>query len=288
MRVLLAVDGSEHSDEAARSLRHLPSLAQVFVLHVLNIPSLTYPVMAPGVPGEFYALMEDRIREDGERLLTRMMGMLPQTVGAASRHLEIGSPAAKILTAADKEMVDLIVMGARGMGRLKEAVFGSVSHRVVTHARCSVLVVTAPTQSFRRVLLPVEGQEDAEAAFRWFAKKPLRNPTELHVLTVLPTTTSFFRRERVADEERLKETALECAQRFAEDVASRLSTYQYCAIPATVSGAPADEILRHASAIEADLIVMGSRSRSGVSRFLLGSVSHAVLHRAVQPVLIYR
>jgi universal stress protein A len=55
-----------------------------------------------------------------------------------------------------------------------------------------------------------------------------------------------------------------------------------------VEGDPADEILRLADEIGADLIVMGSHGRTGVLRVLMGSVSRKVLDRAKCPVLIVR
>src|SRR5262249_31325737 len=55
-----------------------------------------------------------------------------------------------------------------------------------------------------------------------------------------------------------------------------------------VEGDPADEILRFADEIGADLIVMGSHGRTGVMRVLMGSVSRKVLDRAKCPVLIVR
>ena len=54
----------------------------------------------------------------------------------------------------------------------------------------------------------------------------------------------------------------------------------------TVEGDPADEILRFADEIGADLIVMGSHGRTGVLRVLMGSVSRKALDRAKCPVLI--
>ena len=45
---------------------------------------------------------------------------------------------------AQRERIDLIIMGARGLTPTKEFVFGSVSHGVVTHAPGAVLTVPAP------------------------------------------------------------------------------------------------------------------------------------------------
>jgi len=64
--------------------------------------------------------------------------------------LEAGTPAEVILTAAERERIDLIVMGVRGVGLLREAMLGSVSRRVITHATCPTLAVAAPMRSWRR------------------------------------------------------------------------------------------------------------------------------------------
>ncbi len=66
--------------------------------------------------------------------------------------------------------------------------------------------------------------------------------------------------------------------------ASCLSAIGYRAVGVVVDGAPASEILAQASKRNADLIVMGSRRR-GIGR-MLGSVSHAVLHRTSCSVLV--
>jgi nucleotide-binding universal stress UspA family protein len=51
-------------------------------------------------------------------------------------------------------------------------------------------------------------------------------------------------------------------------------------------GDPADAVIEQTEA--ADLLIIGSHARKAVERFLLGSISHALLHRAACPVLIVR
>ena len=52
-----------------------------------------------------------------------------------------GSPAEAILEVARTRKSDVIVMGARGLGRIAAAVLGSTSQKVVSHAPCPVLIV---------------------------------------------------------------------------------------------------------------------------------------------------
>jgi nucleotide-binding universal stress UspA family protein len=67
--------------------------------------------------------------------------MLRARTGAVERSVVLGQPATEILTAAEEPGVDLVVLGARGLGLLGRLVLGSVSDRVVHHAPCPVLVV---------------------------------------------------------------------------------------------------------------------------------------------------
>ncbi len=55
-----------------------------------------------------------------------------------------------------------------------------------------------------------------------------------------------------------------------------------------VTGTPAEAITRFAEAVDADIIVMGTHGRTGMTRALLGSVSEAVVRRAPCPVLTYK
>jgi nucleotide-binding universal stress UspA family protein len=55
--------------------------------------------------------------------------------------VELGVPAEKILAFAEKEKIDLIVMGAHGRSGLERAIFGSVANKVVKSAPCPVLTI---------------------------------------------------------------------------------------------------------------------------------------------------
>jgi nucleotide-binding universal stress UspA family protein len=55
--------------------------------------------------------------------------------------VELGNPAEKILAFAEKEKVDMIIMGAHGRSGLDKMIFGSVANKVVKSASCPVLTV---------------------------------------------------------------------------------------------------------------------------------------------------
>jgi Universal stress protein UspA and related nucleotide-binding proteins len=286
MNTLLAVDGSDHSYEAVRALKHLRRADELTLLHVVDVPRPAYPVMNPEVAVELYDQMERTMKDDGDRLLTHVQSLLPPNSGPVTKRLDVGSPADVIVTTAERRHVDLIVIGARGLGPVKERLFGSVSHRVLSHAPCAKLILNGPLRDLKKILLPLQGLSDAEAALRFFQRQPFQEPANVSLLTVLPPTRSPWPVENLAAV-KLEEQALQHAREFVEDVAAKIHALGHSTRSASVLGTPAAMIVQEAEKLGSDLIMMGSRGRQGVARFFLGSVSHAVLHQAQCPVLVF-
>ena len=286
MKTILAVDGSDHSYEAVRALKYLTRSDQLVLLHALNVPRPAYPMMMPEVADELYNALERSMREDGERLLERVQSLLPLHAGPATKRLEIGSPADVIIAAAEQDHADLIVMGARGVGPIKERLLGSVCHRVLTSAPCAKLIVNGPVKAMKQVLLPLQGPHDQEAVMRFLQLKPFHETVELFLLTVLPSVRPPWPVEAAAAEQ-LEERAIQSARDFIDDSTARLRSLGYQSKGRALLGAPAEAILEEARQLGSDLILMGTRGRKGVTRFVLGSVSHAVLHDMPCPVMVF-
>ena len=130
-------------------------------------------MMVPEVAQELYSQLERSMKEDGEHLLTWIHSLLPPHSGPVTKQLASGSPAEMIVATAESRHVDLILMGARGLGPVKERLLGSVSHRILSLAPCAKLILQGSLRDLKQVLLPLEGQSDAEAALRFLRKQPL-------------------------------------------------------------------------------------------------------------------
>lgn len=286
MNTLLAVDGSDNSYEAVHALKYFARAEQLTLLHALDVPRPAYPMMVPEVAEELYTSLEQSMREDGERLLDRIQSLLPLHAGPATKLLQLGSPAEVIVTTAEAKKVDLIMMGARGLGPIKERLVGSVSHRILTLAPCATLIVNGPVKAMKQILLPLQGPFDAEAAIRFLQLKPFQNPVELTLLTVLPSTQPPWPVD-AAVIEKLEEQAVQSARDFIDGVAERVRAIGYQARGNAVIGIPSAMILQVAAKLRSDLILMGTRGRQGITRFVLGSTSHAVLHKMPCPVLAF-
>jgi nucleotide-binding universal stress UspA family protein len=287
MKTILAVDGSDNSYEAVHVMKYIARAEQLTLLHALNVPRPAYPemMMVSEAAEELYAALEQSMREDGERLLNRVQSLLPLHAGLTTRHLQIGSPAEVIVSMAEQQNADLIVMGARGLGPIKERLLGSVSHRLLTLAPCATLIVNGPVKAMKQILLPLEGSFDAEAAIRFLQLKPFHEAVELTLMTILPSTEPPWPDDAKAAAASTE--ILEKQAEYVESVAERLRAIGYQAHGVAVVGTPSTMILQQATTLRSDLILMGTRGRKGITRFVLGSVSHAVLHKTPCPVLVF-
>ena len=242
-------------------------------------------MMPPEVAGEHTTSLEQSVREDGERLLDRVQSLLPMHAGPSTKQLRIGSPAEVIVSMAEEQKADLIVMGARGLGPVKEWLLGSVSHRILTLAPCATLIVHGPVKAMKQILLPLQGPYDAEAAIRFLQLKPFHDAVEVTLLTVLPSTEPPWPGDAAA-----AAAAAEMLEK--QPTTSRVWRNVYA--PSVIRrtelpwlGTPAAMILQEATTLRSDLILMGTRGRQGIARFVLGSVSHEVLHKMPCPVLAF-
>jgi nucleotide-binding universal stress UspA family protein len=287
MKTLLAVDGSDNSYEAVHVMKYIAKAEQLTLLHALDVPRPAYPEMMPEVADELYNTLEQSMREDGERLLNRVESLLPLHAGSTTKHLRIGPPAKVILSQAEEQKSDLIVMGARGLGPIKERLLGSVSHRILTLAPCATLVVNGPVKAMKQILLPLEGPSDAEAAIRFLQLKPFHEAVELMLMTVLPWTEPPWPAGAAEAAAAAATEILEKQTDYIEGVAERLRAIGYQAHGVALLGTPPIMILQQAATLRSDLIMMGTRGRKGITRFVLGSTSHAVLHKTPCPVLTF-
>jgi nucleotide-binding universal stress UspA family protein len=139
----------------------------------------------------------------------------------------------------------------------------------------------------KQILLPLEGPTDAEAAVRFLQLKPFHEAVELTLMTVLPWTEPPWPSGAAAAAAAAATEMLEKQAEYIEGVAERLCAIGYKAHGVALLGTPATMILQQAATLRSDLILMGTRGRQGITRFVLGSVSHAVLHKMPCPVLAF-
>jgi len=246
MRILFATDGSRSAAVAEDFLLSLP-LGVDDDVSVLTIPTVS--------------------EREGYALLSRVHWRVAARHISVSTVLRRGAPAEAIAAVALERAAELVVVGSRGRGEWSGALLGSVSRAIAREVPASVLVVRATHDAPRRILLALDGSEDARAAVRVMDRLPVPSSAGVELLR-LDETDEGVRCDSVV-------------QRARVVLGSRLTR---------VSSAGWDHngeaVLRQAMAARADLIVLGAGGQT-VSTGLIGiSVADHVLSHAHCAVLI--
>jgi nucleotide-binding universal stress UspA family protein len=142
-KILLATDASKDAEKAALIASDIANStgSELHVLHVGNTKDFH---VAPGAEQSFSprTVSLGEVREKAEKTLEQAVKQVEEAGGTvAQSHLRSGDPDDEILRFCDEQGgFGLIVMGSRGLTRIKRVVIGSVSESVVRHAHCPVLV----------------------------------------------------------------------------------------------------------------------------------------------------
>jgi nucleotide-binding universal stress UspA family protein len=246
---------------------------------------------APAVPQSRDGL-EDELTRDGQAALNEAAQRVVAAAVEVESWLLSGRPASAIVEEALNWRADVIVMGSRGHGEIASMLLGSVSSEVVDHAPCPVLV--ARRSRLTRAVLGHDGSDCALKAESVLSRWPIFAKVAVEVVDVAPAgvpwmavTQATYAGSVEPYVAAVRATAV-ADQSIAEAAASRLRLANRSASASIALGAPATELIRVADDRAADLIVVGTRGRTGVRRLVLGSVARNVLHHATCSVLIVR
>ncbi|MDH4084379.1 MAG: universal stress protein [Nitrospira sp.] len=285
MRVVIGVDWSDQAFAAVTQTFQLYHPTDVALVHGVDLGIWQHPVVAQAGNVQGYDDFRNAMVDAGHKALDHAATMIPPEIESIRKVNEVDSPAQLILDSADNLSADLIVVGVRGRNRLSEFVLGSVSHRVLLHSSRPTLIVRGAARKVQRVLIAIECREDADRIVKWLTQHPFADPAELCVLHAVVPIGVDDPYDALGTR-----TWWEGAERYAEELvastASKLLNSQYKVSTKVAMGNPAAMIEQEAKAM--DLVVVTSHGRKGISRFLIGSVSHAVVHHVTCPVLVLR
>jgi len=284
--VLVATDGSDPADRAAR---HGIALAATTGadLHALAVVDEAARRVAETALAESDA--DDVLTEAGEQAVASVADLAADSPAAPSVTTAVrpGTPHRVISEYADEHDVDVVVAGTEGRSGLDRVLLGSVAENVLRTSTRPVLVVPpgagdpdADQTPYDELLVPTDGSDGAEAATEWAIGLAEHYDAPLHALfaadaTPFPTTV---RSQQLLD-------ALDTAGNDAiEAVRQRGEAAGVDVVGAVGAGAPAPTILEFCEDEPIDLVVMGSHGRSGLDRFLLGSVTEHVVREGDVPV----
>ena len=297
MRVLCAVDGSEHSQWGVQTLEALANreLERVVLLHVIDKPALqaTHNKNSVAV-NRALAAME----KAGTIMLREAARSAHVALGQAATGprtnihtvLAHGPLAHTIAKYAKRLKIDLILMGSRGLSDIQGFLLGSVSRQVASTAPCSVLVVKQPMSTLLRVALAVDDSNPSRVAARFLRSRILPESATVTILTSAesPVTDFASRYLTVAQLAELNRPVMERATRLVDALRDEFIKEGYRVVTQIQMNHVIDTIVKSVEANHDQLLVIGSRDLTKTERLYLGSVSESLLRHAPCSVLVVR
>ncbi len=272
--ILVPLDGSELAE---RILEHLGRIllkedVEVVLLRVVE-------------PGDLAAERTEQAQAYLKRIERIVAGEGPQVVTILRR----GDPAAEIVTLATERRPSLVVMATHGRSGPLRWLRGSVAERVLRSCPVPLLLSNPrgfddPDPGFPRIVVPFDGSERSGAILplvEAFARTYESLVTLLHVAseaTPLPMGAPTVATGIIPTDEEAEEV-LAPAVKFLRRAGVEVE-------PQVARGDPADEVL--AAAEEASLVMMTTHGRSGMDRWLFGSVAEKVLRSCTRPLVVLR
>lgn len=293
-RILVAYDGSDHADMAASLVSGLP-WEEGSVVRVVTVAPKVADLRRAWVPLALADAteLERRVADGARETLARGCDRLAQPGLVVESRLARGRPPQAIAREAASFDATLVVVGSRGLGPIEGSLLGSVSAEVVDTAPCPVLVARGAV--VRGIVLATDGSPSADGAERYLATLPFARRVPVSVVSVgevLGTPGAVLAPVaygRVLPAYEARRAAMEQAHgEIAAGAAERLRAAGVEARAMVAIGDPAAELLMAVRSAEADLVVVGTRGRTGLRRLVLGSTARRVLRHAPVSVLVVR
>jgi len=277
-KYLIGVDGSEPSRVALAwgLARATERGASVELLHVADDSFLSESV---AFLSEAQRASEQML--EAETAYAKSLGFRGEITGTAV----VGHPIAEVEEAS--RHADLLVLGAHSGSKFAGSFFGTRAVKVAATAHCPVAVIpktdTVPNAG---VVVGVDGSEASKRAIAFAAEEASRRGVPLvAVYAWMPPLTPGL--EYLWSEELVESQRSTAEEAIAIGVAGLAERYPDLEVRREIVQSPPVGALVDA-AEGAELLVVGSRGRGGLSRLLLGSVSHGVLQALPCPVIVTR
>jgi nucleotide-binding universal stress UspA family protein len=258
--------------QLARTYRATLNIVHV-IPHILSSVPYAY---------DFQTDLEIEAKEKMSKIQAEVSGLPLHT------YIKHGTPKNEIVHLAEELKVDLLIVGSHGKHGL-DLLLGSTANGILHIAKCNVLTIhidsegnPTTTGQYQRVLLAADLHNDNQVVVDSAKALSKQFAAELFVINVVPDAAIISSMYTPQLEIDLQAEAKPRMEQLGKDL--QLQPQHTFIAP----GHPKTEILHYAKHVNADLIVIGSHGRHGLTSALLGSTANAVLHGAKSDVLVVR
>ena len=297
MRILCAVDGSEHSWWGVQALEALADREpeEVMLLHVVDKPAIqALAGKNPAGERRILAAMEKAggiLLRDAVRSARVAIGQAATAPRTTIRTIMAqGSLAKTIAREARRLRADLIIMGSRGLSDIQGFLLGSISRQVASIAPCSVWVVKQSTHKLLHVALAVDDSAPSRAAARFLRSSILPETATVTILSAVESPVTDLAARYLSESQlaELTEPVMERTRAFINGLRNDFIKEGFPVVTEVQMGHVIDTVVKYVETNRDELLVIGARNLTKSERLQLGSVSESLLRHAPCSVMIVR
>jgi nucleotide-binding universal stress UspA family protein len=293
-KLLVPLDGSKTAEQVLPFARILAATLKlpVELLDVINIAAMSAHMTSDK------ARYLDTFIAEGERVSREYLAEIAAGFAGAKVSCRVirGKPADAIIEHAGAEKGTLIAMATHGRSGLSRWMLGSVTEKVLRGSHNPLFLVRAHEEGatdgaamIKSIVVPLDGSELAESVL----------PTAMEFAKALDLEVVLWRAYELAGsayqgnedylpnyDEMLRQVKAEAESYLAEKAAALKAAGLSRISAIALEGSGAEEIVRYTQTHRDALIVMCTHGRSGISRWVLGSVTERVVRHSDDPVLV--
>ena len=294
--ILVPLDGSKTAEKVLPYARYLAGKFKVPVelLAVVDVVEI-----ASHMTSEKVHFLDTIIEDAVQHSTTYLRGVATPIAGTNVRcSVEKGRAEDTIIEKAATDKTMLITMATHGRSGLNRFLLGSIAEKVLRGTVNPLLLIRAGDEKsqgeamLKSIIVPLDGSELAEAVLPIVADMAKKLDLEIELFRTYHVPYNVYSGDEglyaVNYEELLaglRDEAAEYLEKKAADL-KRLGVAKVQCI--TKEGLAADEIISLGRKTPDNLIAMSSHGRSGVRRWVLGSVTELVVRHSGDPVLVIR
>ena len=296
-KILIPLDGSKTAEKV---LPHARYLAGKLKLPVELLAVIDMVEMATHIPAEKARFFDSMIEEGVKKSASYLRGVAGTFGGANVKcTVEKGQADAVIIEKGDTDTSMLICMATHGRSGLDRFLLGSVTEKVLRAAANPLLLVRATEEAksegaalLKSIVVPLDGSELAESIIPTVAEKAKELALEVVLFRAYHLSTYAYAGDETYsgfDYDELIASVRDDATQYLEKKAAEVKKLGVEKVSVvSKEGFAADEIIAVARKNPDSLIAMCSHGRTGVKRWMLGSVTEAVVRHSGDPVLVLR
>ena len=284
MKILFCTDGSKISFNALKNISYWIKQATIDTICVIDWNILPAEITIDEENFSFScANVADTILDYAEEEIKNL------GLQIGNRIKNCGSAIESILEQSEKEKYDLILIGSHGKKGIQKWL-GSVSQEIINSSKISNYIAKKENNK-KKVLFTTDGTECSLSVIGEIISDIELSDKEVHICMVNEDPNLLFL-EGTLDTNWLLDiqkqqymyasNAIESIKKIIES--RGIEVYQ----STILTGIPAQEIINYAKNNEIDLIILGSRNKSKMDRFLMGSVSKRILENVVSDIWLVR